>query len=229
MSSLQAGRSKKYASTAALVCSVVAAAIFISRLRRKAPADRPTPLHPSIDSGLTRGSKDFEGGRLRCHCPSEKVEVRLAGNVSHNHICGCSKCWKPDGALFSVVAVVPRDQLAVTANGHKLRVVDEAATIRRHACSSCGVHMYGRIDKEHPFRGLDFVHVELSPEVGWQEPQFAAFVSSVVEQGFPPEDMGRVRARIRSLGLETYDALSPPLMDLIAGWAFRQRQAQARS
>ncbi|KAL3952043.1 hypothetical protein ACCO45_013760 [Purpureocillium lilacinum] len=193
-------RNKKYASTAALLCSAVAAAVFIARLRRKALTERSIPLHPSIDSGLKLGSKDFKGGRLRCHCASEKVEVQLASNVSHNHICGCSKCWKPDGALFSVIAVIPRDQLTVAANGHKLRVVDEEATIRRHACSSCG----------------------LSRDVGWQEPQFAAFVSSVIEQGFPPEEMGRVRARFRALGLETYDALSPPLMDLIASWTFQQ-------
>ena len=80
--------------------------------------------------------------------------------------------------------MVGRDAVAVTANAHKLKVVDEGATIRRHACTGCGVHMYGRIEnKEHPFYGLDFVHTELSPESGWSEPQFAAFVSSVIEFG----------------------------------------------
>jgi len=38
--------------------------------------------------------------------------------------------------------------------------------------------MYGRIEnKAHPFHGLDFIHVELSKESGWEEPRFAAFVS----------------------------------------------------
>jgi S-(hydroxymethyl)glutathione synthase len=77
--------------------------------------------------------------------------------------------------------------------------------------------MYGRIEnKNHPFYGLDFVHSELSSEEGWSEPQFAAFVSSIIESGFPPSRMGEVRARLRELGLEPYDALSPPLMDAIA-------------
>lgn len=78
------------------------------------------------------------------------------------------------------------------------------------------MHMYGRIAVEHPFKGLDFVHTELSGEAGWQEPQFAGFVSSIIEGGFPPNEMDGVRRRFRELGLETYDCLSPPLMDLIA-------------
>ena len=42
--------------------------------------------------------------------------------------------------------------------------------------------MYGRIEnKNHPFYGLDFVHVELSKDQGWAAPEFAAFVSSIIE------------------------------------------------
>ena len=81
----------------------------------------------------------------------------------------------------------------------------------------CGVHMYGRIENtKHPFYGLDFVHTELSPQQGWQEPQFAAFVSSIIESGFPPNRMGEVRSRLKEIGLEPYDCLSPALMDAIA-------------
>ncbi len=94
--------------------------------------------------------------------------------------------------------------------------MDEDATIRRHACKQCGVHLYGRIEKDHAFKGLDFVHVELSDEKGWQEPQFAGFVSSIIEQGFDPEKMDSVRSKFKSIGLETYDALSPPLMDALS-------------
>jgi S-(hydroxymethyl)glutathione synthase len=144
--------------------------------------------------------------------------VTLASDVAFNHACGCSKCWKPDGAAFSVVAVVGRDKLSVTANGNKLKVVDPAAAIQRHACSGCGVHMYGRIEnKGHPFYGFDFVHVELSKDSGWAAPEFAAFVSSIIETGAAkPEEMAGVRARLRELGLEPYDCLSPALMDAIA-------------
>ena len=113
--------------------------------------------------------------------------------------------------------MVGRDKVEVTANAQKLKVVDEGATIRRHACTGCGVHMYGRIEnKEHPFYGLDFVHTELSPASGWSEPQFAAFVSSIIESGVDPSRMEGIRGRLKELGLEPYDCLSPPLMDAIA-------------
>jgi S-(hydroxymethyl)glutathione synthase len=77
--------------------------------------------------------------------------------------------------------------------------------------------MYGRIEnKDHPFYGLDFIHAELSDDAGWQGPEFAAFVSSVIESGTPPSKMEEVRNTLRDKGLATYDCLSPPLMDLLA-------------
>lgn len=173
-------------------------------------------LHPLIDNGITKGDPNFRGGKLYCHCPSDKVEVTLDGNVAHNHACGCSKCWKPDGYLFSVVGVIPKDKVSVTAHPEKLEIVDKSAAIQRNRCKVCKVHLFGRIEIDHPFKGLDFVHVELSDKKGWQEPQFAAFVSSIIEQGFNPKGMDEVRGKFKSVGLETYDALSPALMDAIA-------------
>jgi S-(hydroxymethyl)glutathione synthase len=175
-------------------------------------------IHPSVDNGVRKGDANFAGGTLQCKCASDKVEVKVDGNVAHNHACGCTKCWKPEGAAFSVVGVVPRDKLAVTANEDKLAVVDGKATIQRHACKDCGTHMYGRIEnKEHPFHGLDFIHAELSPQQGWEEPRFAAFVSSIIEGGGArPEQMDSVRARLGELGLPPYDALDPALMDAIS-------------
>ncbi|KAL4806088.1 putative glutathione-dependent formaldehyde-activating enzyme [Aspergillus unguis] len=176
-------------------------------------------LHPLLDNGITQGKSSFAGGKLYCHCPSNKVEVTLTSNVLHNHACGCSKCWKPAGSVFSVVGVVPRDALKVTANESKLKVVDKEAPIQRYACTGCGVHLFGRIEVDHPFKGLDFVHVELSEgkgKEGWQGVQFAGFVSSLIGQGVDPELVPSVRAKLKELGLESYDALSPPLMDAIA-------------
>jgi len=174
-------------------------------------------IHPSVDGGVSPGAANFAGGTLTCKCSQAPVTVSLKGNVAHNHACGCTKCWKPQGAAFSVVAVIGRDNLSVTANGNKLKVVDASAAIQRHACTACGVHMYGRIEnKAHPFHGLDFVHVELSKDKGWAAPEFAAFVSSIIESGTPPSQMGAVRARLKELKLEPYDCLSPPLMDAIA-------------
>ena len=86
-------------------------------------------IHPSVDNGVKPGTKGFKGGKLSCKCASNPVEVTLASDVAFNHACGCSKCWKPKGAAFSVVAVVGRDKLSVTANGNKLAVVDAE---RRH-------------------------------------------------------------------------------------------------
>jgi S-(hydroxymethyl)glutathione synthase len=175
-------------------------------------------LHPTLDNGIQQGTGSFAGGKLHCKCATDKVEVTLTGDVAHNHACGCSKCWKPAGAVFSVVGVISVDNLKVTAHEEKLHIVDESATIQRHACKACGVHMFGRIVKAHPFKGLDFVHVELSSEKGWQAPQFAAFVSSIIEQGYDPKGMDAVRSRFTELGLVPYDVLSPPLMDAIAGY-----------
>lgn len=174
-------------------------------------------IHPAVDGGLRPAAEGFAGGTLRCKCSQDRVEVAVTGQCAHNHVCGCTKCWKPEGALFSQVAVVPRENINVTQNGDKLDVVDSSAAIQRHACRDCGVHMYGRIEnKDHPFYGLDFIHTELSDDDGWAPPEFAAFVSSIIESGTNPDDMDSIRARLTELGLQPYDCLSPPLMDVIA-------------
>jgi len=174
-------------------------------------------IHPAVDHGIKPAAPNFSGGTLTCQCSTNPVTVEIKGQVAHNHVCGCTKCWKPAGALFSQVAVVPRENLKVTANADKLAVVDSSATIQRYACRDCGVHMFGRIENTaHPFYGLDFVHTELSHEDGWAPPEFAAFVSSIIESGADPKNMGAVRARLVELGLPPYDALSPALMDAIS-------------
>ena len=174
-------------------------------------------IHPAVDRGIQPAAAGFSGGTLTCKCSDRPVTLSIGSQSAHNHVCGCTKCWKPSGALFSQVAVAPRDKVRVTANENKLKVVDPSATIQRHACTGCGVHMYGRIEnKNHPLYGVDFIHTELSPQQGWAAPEFAAFVSSIIESGFDPSRMGEVRSRLKALGLEPYDCLSPPLMDLIA-------------
>ncbi len=174
-------------------------------------------IHPAVDNGVKPGSANFAGGTLTCKCATDPVVVTIGAQTAHNHVCGCTKCWKPAGAQFAQIAVVSRDAVKVTQNANKLKVVDANAAIQRHACTGCGVHMYGRIEnKNHPFYGLDFVHTELSKEQGWSAPTFAAFVSSIIESGAKPDQMDAVRARLRELKLEPYDCLSPPLMDAIA-------------
>ncbi len=174
-------------------------------------------IHPSVDNGIVPTVAGFAGGTLTCKCATDPVKVAVAAQTAFNHACGCTKCWKPAGATFSVVAVVARDKVTVTEHAEKLAVVDPAATIRRMACTGCGTHLYGRIEnQDHAFYGLDFVHTELSPQRGWAAPEFAAFVSSVIESGTKPDRMGAIRARLRELKLEPYDCLSPALMDMLA-------------
>jgi S-(hydroxymethyl)glutathione synthase len=152
------------------------------------------------------------------------VEVRIEAQTMHNHACGCSKCWKPEGALFSLVAVVPRDKVTVVSHEEKLAIVDENAVIQRHACKACGAHLFGRIENQsHPFYGLDFIHTELSDQEGWSEPQFAAFVSSLIETGTPVSQMEAIRERLAEIGLPPYDCLSPALMDAIAAHTAKAR------
>jgi len=179
-----------------------------------------TLIHPQVDNGIVAGRDGFAGGTLLCSCSNKPVEVTIGAQTAHNHVCGCSKCWKPEGALFAQIAVVSRDHVSVTANADKLTIVDESAAIQRHACTECGTHMYGRIENTgHPFHSLDFIHTELSAEKGWSAPEFAAFVSSIIESGAAPESMGGVRSTLKDLGLEPYDCLSPVLMDAIAAHA----------
>lgn len=186
------------------------------KARAEAARDVPVAIHPSVDRGVVPHRPAVDGSTLRCLCPTDRVEVRIAAAVSHNHLCGCSKCWKPAGSLFAQTAVVPKDALEIAARADKLQVVDAAQAIRRHACTGCGAHLFGRVDDpDHHFYGVDFVHPELADDPP-PAPRFAAFVSSIVETGTPASHMQSVRTRLRTLGLEPYDVFSPELMDVIA-------------
>lgn len=90
-----------------------------------------TSIHPAVDGGVRTGAEGFSGGTLRCLCTRDPVEVKVGAQVAFNHACGCTKCWKPAGAVFSVVGVVPRDKVSVSAHGEKLKVVDDKALIQR--------------------------------------------------------------------------------------------------
>jgi len=67
-------------------------------------------IHPSVDNGVKNGSGNFAGGTLVCKCKDKPVKVGVKGDVAHNHACGCTKCWKPAGTDFSIVAVAARDK-----------------------------------------------------------------------------------------------------------------------
>ena len=144
---------------------------------------------------------------LLCSCRAVAMPLRCSAACLLGKSKGCA----------SLIAVVPTDKVEVVANGQKLKVVDPSKTIQRNACTSCGVHMHGPIvNSKHAFNGLTFVHAERLESGGWAAPAFAAFVSSVIETGTKPEDMEGIRARLKELKLEPFDALSPPLMDMLA-------------
>src|SRR3954453_10798263 len=99
-------------------------------------------IHPLVDRGVKPGAKEFAGGTLVCRCPTEAVKVKITGQIAHNHACGCTKCWKPQGAAFSVVAVTPRENLTVVENGATsfalwIRAPRFSATPARNAACIC--------------------------------------------------------------------------------------------
>ena len=174
---------------------------------------------PSVDSGVKKGTRQFcrrepwsaSAGTGRSRSPSRAM-------LPITTPAAAPKCWKPAGATFSVVAVVPRDNVNVLENGDKLQVVDASATIQRHACKACGTHMYGRIENTgHPFYGLDFIHPELFQEAGSGSSGVRRV--RVVRAWSPAFNRARwteSAARLKELGLEPYDCLSPALMDAIS-------------
>ncbi|MER9663951.1 S-(hydroxymethyl)glutathione synthase [Mesorhizobium sp. M0159] len=179
-------------------------------------------LHPLIQNGLHKGDSNHAGGILACKCTDRPVKVKVSAGIAHNHACGCTKCWKPDGAAFSVVAVAPSESVSIVENGDKLAVVDPSALIQRHACKECGTHMYGPVERDHAFKGLSFIHPELFDNGNWPEPGFVAFVSSVIEGGVDPSEMDGIRAKLKDVGLDPYDCLSPALMDYLATWTAKK-------
>lgn len=178
-------------------------------------------IHPAVDNGIAiKAQPGFSGGTLVCRCKVDPVEVTVEGDFLFNHLCGCTQCWKPGGATFSMLAAVPREKVKVTRHEEKLKIVNPKALLHRYACKDCGAHMYGVIENPaHVFHGFAFIHPELSKQSGWGPPTFAAFVSSAIEGGVAPADMGWVRGRLRELRIEPYDCYSPELMDIVAAHA----------
>jgi S-(hydroxymethyl)glutathione synthase len=172
-------------------------------------------LHPAV--GKPASGASVRTFAVRCTCASDPVEVKVTNAVQHNHLCGCSKCWKPEGAAFAQIAVVPAGSIEVAANAHKLEPVDDSQKIRRQRCKACGTHVYGMVaDADHHFYGLEFVHPELATDRHQPRIEFAAFASSLVETGTPATRMVSVRKVLNKAGIPAYDAFSPELMDIIA-------------
>lgn len=184
------------------------------KARAEALVGAQVSLHPAIGRATSAKSKSWAGS---CRCGNEPVQFEVSEALAHNHLCGCSKCWKPEGAVFAQIAVVPAGEVAVTSNAQKVEAVDATQKIIRHRCRNCGTHIVGKvIDQEHHFFGLDFVHPELGVGLAQPKIEFAGFVSSIVETGVPATRMQSVRRALAAANIPAYDSFSPELMDLIA-------------
>lgn len=190
------------------------------KARVEALAGASVSIHPAVqasDSNASGENPAPEALTIKCHCAADPVEVAISGGLVHNHLCGCSKCWKPDGALVSQVAIVAADTAKITHHEEKVAAIDAGQSIVRMACTGCGVHMLGRVDNpDHHFFGMTFVHPELATAAVNPPIEFAGFLSSLIEQGVQPSIMQAVRGELREAGIPTYDAFSPEIMDLIA-------------
>lgn len=58
-------------------------------------------LHPAVDNPIERPAKAGMAATLTCLCPTDQVEVKVVRPIYHNHLCGCSKCWRAKGVLFA--------------------------------------------------------------------------------------------------------------------------------
>lgn len=185
------------------------------KARAEAAERKALPIHPAIDAaGFAAAPEPMR--HLRCKCAHDPVELEIAGPIKHTHLCGCSQCWKPEGALFALIAIAPHDAVQVVAGEEKLLLATPGNAIQRYACRDCGAHMIGRVsDPDHHFFGLAFLHPELSGAAP-QKPEFAGFVSSIIEAGASPTYMRAVRKTLSAHGVPAYDAFSPEVMDVIA-------------
>lgn len=180
-------------------------------------------LHPLLDQGVLPKVVRFRGGVLACNCVSNPVKAEVASHIQHVHACGCSKCWRPKGALFSIVAMVASNAVSVYQNKSKLRLVSKKDPVQRWACRACGTHMLAPVADDQAFSGATYIHPERFEEPGWPAPTYAAYVSSIIDTGFDPKEMKNVRSRLHKAGLDTYDCLSPELMDHVASWNYEQK------
>src|SRR5262249_53180799 len=150
-------------------------------------------------------------------CACNPAEGSVTSQRAYIHPCGGINFCEPGDAMVSQVDAVPSDELHVLMNANTRKVVHANAATHHYACRKCSAHWCGASgNNKHPFYGFDFIHTELSKDQGWAPPEFAAFVSSIIESGTPPGQMGAVRSRLKELHLEPYDCLSPALMDAIA-------------
>ena len=212
--------------------SVVLLLIDATReLSSRQEVDAPWPsIHPAVDNGVKPAIAEVRGRHADCKCSDEAGDGQHQGQRRPQPRLRLHQVLEARRArMFSVVAVVPRDNVTVTANaaeaqGRRSVRDDPAPRLQRSAACTCTA-----ASRTRTIRSTASIssHTELSPTRAGRHPEFAAFVSSVIESGVDPAQMAQIRARLKELGLEPYDCLSPALMDLIAAHTAKAKQATA--
>ena len=169
-------------------------------------------IHPSVDNGVNKGDPEFFGGTLQRNCASDKGrgDRSTATSRSTTPPAVAPLRWKPmqGRGVLRWSAWLPRDKLAVTANAGKLGIVDEKATIQRHAGRAAArtCTAASRTGTTRSTGSISSTRTRRSQ--GWEEPRLAAFVSHHRGRRREARADGRRRAA-NELGLPPYDALQP--------------------
>src|SRR5207248_10777957 len=71
--------------------------------RGEAKTTMAIKIHPLVDQGVKQGAAVFAGGTLTSRCTRASVMGRVPLNVAFNHLSGCTKLWKAEGACCPLV------------------------------------------------------------------------------------------------------------------------------
>ncbi len=140
---------------------------------------------------------------------------------------GAPNAGSPKAQRSRSLLSFPSSSVTVLENGDKLKV-DRCIRDNSAACLHRLRHPHVRPHREQePSVLRPRLHSSRTVRGGRLRGtrQFAAFVSSVIESGVDPNEMGGIRARLKEIGLEPYDCLSPALMDAIASHTAKARMA----
>jgi len=167
-------------------------------------------IHPSVDKGIKAGVKDFAVAPWCVMQPRMRCEVTVTSNSRTTTPAAAPSAGSQKGALSRSLPWCRANKVSVTKKRETNSRCDPSATIQRHACTGCRVHSTRASKKISAFHGLDFNPYRSCRRRGLSAPGFAGFVSSIIESGFDPNRMAKVRGRLKELGLETYDVSVRP-------------------
>lgn len=113
----------------------------------------------------------------RAQCACGAVSVRVSGRIKSMLVCACRDCQKASGTGHATVAIVARDDLAVSGEVRTFsRPANSGARFTRHFCPVCGTPLYGQSSRA---AGLAMLPVGLfGTETEWFAPSQVIFARS---------------------------------------------------